>query len=148
MTTRASPTVALGVARRMGQGHEHLPGLAAMLSYVVLDRGVSAAEPVLILQPLEDALGGVALLAGTPEVVLEDPVDDAGVGLQLGPSRRSPVAGTPEERSRSAFCVPCPGAGHTLWRPPGYSYPPPSPPGEPADIRPLCTSIAPSISST
>ena len=66
MTTRSSPTVALGVARRMGQGHEHLLGLTAMLSYVVLDCGVSAAEPVLILQPLEDALGGVALLPGAP----------------------------------------------------------------------------------
>ena len=59
--------IALGVARRMGQRHEHLPGLAAMLPYIVLDRGVSAAEPVLILQPLEDALGRVALLPGTPE---------------------------------------------------------------------------------
>ena len=59
--------VALGVSRRMGQRHEHLPGLTAMLSYVVLDCGVSAVEPVLIPQPLEDALGGVALLPGTPE---------------------------------------------------------------------------------
>ena len=86
--------VALGVSRRMGQRHEHLPSLTAMLSYVVLDCGVSAVEAVLIPQPLEDALGGVALLPGTPEVVLQDPVDDAGEGLQLGSSGRglSPVA--------------------------------------------------------
>ncbi len=54
--------VALGVARRMGQGDEHLPGLPAMLSYIVLDRGVSAVVAVLVPQPLEDTLGGVALL--------------------------------------------------------------------------------------
>ena len=34
--------VALGVSRHMGQRHEHLPGLTAILSDVVLDRGVSA----------------------------------------------------------------------------------------------------------
>ena len=58
--------VALGVARRMGQGHEHLPGLTTILSDVVLDRGISAVETVLVPQPLEDALGRVALLPGTP----------------------------------------------------------------------------------
>ena len=56
--------VALGVARRMGQRHEHLPGLTAILPDVVLDRGVSAVEPVLVPETLEDALGGVALLPG------------------------------------------------------------------------------------
>ena len=59
--------VALGVARRMGQRHEHLPCLTAILSYIVLDRGVSAVEPVLVPEALEDALGGVALLPETPE---------------------------------------------------------------------------------
>ena len=34
--------VSLGVARRMGQGDEHLLGLAAMLPHVVLDDGVLA----------------------------------------------------------------------------------------------------------
>ena len=81
--------VALRVARRMGQRDKHLPGLTAILPDVVLDRGVSAVEPVLVLQPLEDALGRVSLLPGTPEVVLQDPVNDAGVGLQLGPLWRS-----------------------------------------------------------
>ena len=41
------PEAALGLARRMGQGHGHLPRPAA-LPYVVLDRGVSAIETVLV----------------------------------------------------------------------------------------------------
>ena len=83
--------VALGVARRMGQRHEHLPRLPAVLPYVVLDDGVLAIKPVLLAKALEDALGRVALLPGTPEIVLQDPVDDAGEGLQLGPlGRRLP----------------------------------------------------------
>ena len=60
------PEVALGLSRRMGQRHEHLPGLTAVLSYIVLDRGVSAVETVFVPQTLEDALGRVALLPGTP----------------------------------------------------------------------------------
>ena len=70
--------VALGVARRMRQGHEHLLRPAAMLPHVVLDYGVLAAEPMLVPESLEDPLGGVALLPGTPEVVYQDLVDDAG----------------------------------------------------------------------
>ena len=86
--------VALRVARRVGQRHEHLPGLTAMLPDVVLDGGVSAVEPVLVPEALEYPLGRVALLPGAREVILQDPVDDAGERLQLGPSRRSlsPVA--------------------------------------------------------
>ena len=52
-----------------------------MLPHVVLDRGVSAVEAVLITEPLEDTLGGVALLFGKPQVVFQNPVDDAGIGL-------------------------------------------------------------------
>ena len=70
--------VALGVARRMGQGHEHLLRPAAMLPHVVLDYGVLAAEPMLVPESLEDPLGCVALLPGMPEVVYQDLVDDAG----------------------------------------------------------------------
>ena len=144
--------VALRVARRVGQRDEHLPGLTAMLPDVVLDGGVSAVVAVLVPQPLEDALGGVALLPGAREVILQDPVDDAGEELLLSLSKgwafeEESVAGTPEARSRSASCAPCPGADRTLWRPPECSCPPPSPPGEPEDIRPLCTSIVPSMGS-
>ena len=81
--------VALRVARRVGQRDEHLPGLTAILSDVVLDGGVSAVVAVLVPEALEDALGRVALLPGAREVILQDPVDDAGEELQLGPSRRS-----------------------------------------------------------
>ena len=86
--------VALDVARRMGQGHEHLLRPAAMLPHVVLDYGVLVAEPMLVPESLEDPLGGVALLPGNPEVVFQYPVDDAGKGLQLGTAGRvlPPVA--------------------------------------------------------
>ena len=67
--------VALGVARRMGQRHEHLPRLPAVLPHVVLDDGVLAIKPVLVAKALEDVLGRVALLLGTREVVLQDPVE-------------------------------------------------------------------------
>ena len=83
--------VALGVARGVGQGNEHLPRLPAVLPYVVLDYGVLAIKPVLVAKAIEDALGSVALLPGTPEIALQDPVDDTGEGLLLGPfGRRLP----------------------------------------------------------
>ena len=86
--------VALGMARRVGERHEHLLRPPPMLPHVVLDRGVSAAKPVLVPEPLEDAFGGVALLLGDAVILLQDLVDDAGIGLQLGPVGRSlpPVA--------------------------------------------------------
>ena len=88
------PEVALGVARRMGQWDEHLPGLTAILSDVVLDRGVSAAVAVLVPEALEDALGSVALPPGGVMVLFQYPVNDAGEGLKLGTPGRSlpPVA--------------------------------------------------------
>ena len=79
--------VALRVPRRMGQRDEHLLGLTVVLPDVVLDRGVSAVEAVFVPEALEDALGGVALLPGTPQVVLQEPADDAGVGLLLSLSK-------------------------------------------------------------
>ena len=79
--------VALGVARRMRQWHEHLLQPAAVLPHVVLDYGVLAAEPMFAPEPLEDPLGCVALLPGTSEVVCQDLVDDAGEGLLLSLSK-------------------------------------------------------------
>ena len=79
--------VALGVARRMGQWHEHLLRPAAVLPHVVLDYGVLAAEPMLVPESLEDPLVCVALLPGTPEVVFQDLVDDGGEGLLLSLSK-------------------------------------------------------------
>ena len=86
--------VALGVARRVGERHEHFLRPPPMLPHVVLDRGVSPTEPVLVPEPLKDALGRVALLSGDPVIIIQDAVDDAGVGLQLGAPGRSlpPVA--------------------------------------------------------
>ena len=78
--------VALRVARRVGQRHEHLLGLTAMLSDVVLDGGVSAVEPVLVPEALEYPLGRVALPLGTREVILQDGVNHPGEGLKLGPA--------------------------------------------------------------
>ena len=63
------PEVALGVARRVGQRHEHLFCLTAVLPHIVLDDGVSAVETVLVSEPLEDAFGGVALLPGNPVII-------------------------------------------------------------------------------
>ena len=139
--------VTLGVARRMGQRHEHLPYLAAILSDVVLDRGVSAVEPVFVPETLEDALGSVALLPGTPEIVLHDPVDDAGEGLQFGAPGRSlpPVARRDGVGQHLPYSVPV--QPERPGRPPGCSNPPPSPPCAPADTIPLCTFLAPSIGS-
>ena len=140
--------VALGVARRMGQRREHLPCLTAILSYIVLDRGVSAVELVLVPEALEDALGSVALLPETPEIVLQDPVDDTSEGLQFGPLGRtlSPVPRRDRVGQHLAHGVPV--QAKLSGDLPNTLTPPPSPPGEPADIRPLCTSIAPSVEST
>ena len=86
--------VALGMAWRLGERHEHLPRPAAVLPHIVLDRGVSTAKPVLVPQPLEDALRGVALLLGDVVILLQDLADDSGIGLQLGTLGRAlpPVA--------------------------------------------------------
>ena len=86
--------VALGMTRRVRQRHEHLPCPAAMLPDVVLDDGVSAVKLVLVPEPLEDALGGVALFPGDALIILQDAVDHAGEELQLGTPWRDlpPVA--------------------------------------------------------
>ena len=86
--------VALSVARRVGQWHEHLPGMASALPYIVLDYGVLAIKPILVPETLKDALGRVALLPGGVMVLFQYPVNDAGEGLKLGTPRRSlpPVA--------------------------------------------------------
>jgi hypothetical protein len=52
-----------------------------MLTHVIFDDGVLAAEPVLLLEPLEYPLGSVSLLLGSGLVRLEDLVNDAGVGV-------------------------------------------------------------------
>ena len=80
--------VALGMARGMGQRHEHLPGLAMVLPYVVLDYGVLAVESVIVPEPLKDALGRVALLLGDPQSSSRirpiTPVKGSSLGLRGG----------------------------------------------------------------
>ena len=66
MTTKASPKSDWAWPGRVGQRHEHHPGLTSILSDIVLDRGVSAIESLFVPETLEDALGRVALLPGTP----------------------------------------------------------------------------------
>ena len=78
------PEIALGVARRMGQRHEHLLSSPPTLPDVVLDYGVLTVEPVLVPQPLEDSLRRVALLPGNSAIAFQDRVNHAGEGLKLG----------------------------------------------------------------
>ena len=80
--------VALRVSGRMHERHEHLTCPASMLSDVVLDDRVPAVEAVLVSEPVVDAFGGVALLPGKAEVILEYPVYDPGVWTDLGSSGR------------------------------------------------------------
>ena len=77
------PEVTLGVAWWVGQGHEHLLRPTAVLPDVVLDRRVSAVEPVLTPQPLKDPLRRVALLPGDLAVSFQDGVNHPGEGLKL-----------------------------------------------------------------
>ena len=76
--------VALGVAWWVGQGHEHLLGSPSVLPDVILDRSVSAVEPVLVPQPLKDPLGRVALLPGDLVVSFQDGVNYPGERRKLG----------------------------------------------------------------
>ena len=120
------PEIALGVARGMGQRHEHPPCLTAILPRVVLDDGVFTVEAVFVPEPLEDALGGVSLLLREPEMILQDPVYDAGEGLFLSLSKgwdvgAGSVGGSPAAPSRPTFCAPCPGAARMSALLPGCS---------------------------
>ena len=73
------------MAGRMVQRHEHLPAAPPMLADVVLHDGVAAGEPVLVPQPLEHPLRGVALLGALAEIVPQPLVDDLGEPVQLRP---------------------------------------------------------------
>ena len=80
------PEITLGVPRCMGQRHEHLLRPPPPLPDVVLDRGVSAGEPMLIPQPFKDPLRRVALLPGDLSVSFQYAVNHPGEGRKLGPS--------------------------------------------------------------
>ena len=80
------PEVTLGMARRVGQGDEHLLGPSPPIADAVLDRRVSAVEPVLTPQPLKDPLGSMALLPGHLAISFQDGVNYLSEGRQLGSS--------------------------------------------------------------
>ena len=48
---------------------------------------VAAREPLLIPEAVENAFRRVPLLAVTGAIFFQDPIDDAGERIQLGPSR-------------------------------------------------------------
>jgi hypothetical protein len=91
--------VGLSVAGRMVQRHEHLPAAPAVLADVVLHDGVAAGEPVLVAQPLEHPLRGVALLGPLAEILQQPPADDLGEPVKLRPLDLGPppVAGRHRE---------------------------------------------------
>jgi hypothetical protein len=83
--------IGLRFARRMAQGHEHLLAADPELPNVVLHHGVAARVSVLGLQPLEDPLGRVPLLARPLLVIRQNGVDHALPRTKLGsPDRRLP----------------------------------------------------------
>ena len=49
-----------------------------MLANVFFDDGVPTGEVILVSEPLENVLGGIALRSGTLAIPFEDAVDDPG----------------------------------------------------------------------
>ncbi len=76
--------VCLGMTRSMMQRHKHLTGAPAHLADVILHNRVAAFEAILITQPLQNALGRMALLLRPRPVLFENPIDDACKRPQLG----------------------------------------------------------------
>jgi len=68
----------------MRQRHEHLALTEPLQPHVVFDDGVAAGESVLFFQPVEDALGGVALFAGPRFIVFQNLVDGPDPLIELG----------------------------------------------------------------
>ena len=81
------------------------------------------------------------------ECLSHSPVDEGQLPFEsnVGAFGEESAAGSPAALNRPASCEPCPGAARMSAPLPGCSSPPPLPPGEPADIRPLWTSVAPSM---
>ena len=76
----------LRMARRVVQRNEGLARRLPAGSDIVFHDRVAAREPVLVVQPLEDPMCRVALLARyiRIRVRLKDRIDDAGEPVQLG----------------------------------------------------------------
>jgi hypothetical protein len=80
--------VGLPMPRRMHQGDEHLPPLQPPLPDIGLYDRLATSKAMLGLESLEDAPRRVPLLTGTLPILLQDPVNDAGEPVELGPRRR------------------------------------------------------------
>jgi hypothetical protein len=80
--------VGLTMAGWVRKRHEHLLLAKPLLMHVVLDYGPTPGEFVLDLQPLEDALGSVALLLWNRRIGFQDLIDDAGERIELRATRR------------------------------------------------------------
>ena len=114
--------VGLGVARRMGQGHEHLLPAQPLRAHVGFDNRVAAREAILRASALADPRGRVPLLLRPGLILAEDLIDDPREGVQLRtPGRLSPaipgrpavaqhlahrLAGQPEAARRRALAQP------------------------------------------
>ena len=92
--------VDLRVSRVVAQRHEHLALPLAAFVHVLLYNSDPARIAVLISQPLENPLGGVLLLGPLALILLQDPIDDPNVRVQLRPRRRPapPVSRRHRER--------------------------------------------------
>ena len=77
--------VDLGLTGPVGQRDEDLGAAAPPGPDGVLDDSRPASVAVLVAEPLEDPLGGMALLLRGLLVVVEDLVDDRQEGVELGP---------------------------------------------------------------
>jgi hypothetical protein len=100
--------VDLRVSRVVAQRHEHLALPLAALVHVVLYNSDPAAIAVLIPQPLEDPLRGVLLLRRLSLILLQDPIDDPDVRVQLRPRRRPAPPVSRRHRERQHL-------GHRPW---------------------------------
>ena len=78
----------LGMARRMCEGHKHLPLSLAGAADVVLHNRNPAREAMLVTKAFEDPLRRVTLLLRTVLILREDLLDDTGERVELGPDQR------------------------------------------------------------
>ena len=132
--------------------HIRAPTRVCSIGSAIASRGVSAAEPVLVPEPVKDMLSRMVLSLGGAVILFQDLCDDAGIGFFLSLSKgwdalRDTGAGSPAAPSRPTSCAPRPGAGRTPGMPPRCSSPPPSPPCGHEHTLPLRTSVAPHLGS-
>jgi hypothetical protein len=77
--------IRLGVAGSMRQRDKHLSATPPLFPDVILDRRVTVLKLVFVTQSFRNALGGVALLTGTLQIVLHPLINEARETIELGP---------------------------------------------------------------